>query len=145
MQLCIFVIVKQYLIVGIPTLCHHGGTYLAKSYSMSPPCAIKGKTCGHTINFLTALNGEGGAVKMTFGKGTANFKFLTDGELLLRAYDAQFLNTPTGAALYGLQVEDSTKIFLTTLSKQFCQLVLRVIHAPTVEILRFTIVIIEHL
>ena len=145
MQLCIFVIVKQYLIIGVTALCHYSSTDLAKTYTMPPPCTIKDDATGDTVVDITQFNREGGTVKVAIGKSATDFEFLTTHQLLLTAHDAQFLDTPTGAALYGLEVENITKVFFATLSKETRQFCLRKFHLPAVEVLRLTVVIVEHL
>ena len=119
MQLRIFIIVKQYLVIGISALCHHSCTNLAKTYAVSPPCAIKNNATGDAVIDITQLYGESRTIKMTFRKRTTDFEFFTNHKLLFATYDAKFLNASARPALYGLKVENISKIFFTTLSKEF--------------------------
>jgi len=63
LDLYVRIVVFEDLLVTVTLLSHHGSTYLAKSYAVSPTTSVKDKSLWNTISDILRLNGKGAALQ----------------------------------------------------------------------------------
>ena len=75
----------QNVVIAVAFLPHHGGTYLAKAYTVPPPCANQLETGGHTVRIeFKSVDHKSRTIEMGLTESAPDLKFLADGECLSR-------------------------------------------------------------
>ena len=82
---------------------------------------------------------------MALAERTPYFQFLADYHRALCAHDAQFIKPAARAPSDGLQVNNLTEVNTRLALDELGQLLLCIVHTPTVEVSRLLVVIVEHL
>ena len=86
---CINEIVQEYFLIIIALLAHHGGTDLAKAYTVAPSCTFKDEAGWLAVVVAFFLDNECRAVEVGRRERTTNLKFLADGQLRFSADNSQ--------------------------------------------------------
>lgn len=136
---CVAVIEKEYLIVGLALFAHHGGTYLAHTYTMAPALSVKDKAVALLLDI------KGRTQEMSLTESTTYLKLLAYRECLLGTYYLKFPDTAALASLHRDEVGDGAEIVLKLTVDKLRELLLGILNSPTIEIYRLLIIVIQHL
>ena len=97
----------QYLVVLVALLSHHGGTYLAKTYAMSPSGSGQDEAGGDAFGRqVFAIDDKRRTVEVRGRERAPYHQFLADDARLPRAHNLQLPDASAGAAGYGDEVDD---------------------------------------
>ena len=137
------VVVLKDLAVGVALGGHYGGSYLAETYSVSPTCSAKCKSCKIALFIDVFDYYERTAEQVRFGQGTTDFKFLSYFYGTLCSLNLQLINTSRRPAFYGAQINDIAYIHTRFAAEYVRYLSSGVLHRPTVEIRSLQVVAVE--
>ena len=88
---------------------------------------------------------KGRAVQMALAEGAADFQLFTDDERLLGAYYLQAPDASALATIQGDEINDGAEVILQFLTDEIGNLVHCIFHCPAIEVIRFLIIVVEHL
>lgn len=130
---------RKYLLVCETLITHDGSTYLAESYAMSPPLAMKDE------GMVGTLDGEGRGIEMGRGQPLAYLKFFAYGHGALGATNGEFDDTTRRTNLNWCEFKDLSEVYSTLTRDERGQFGEGVFDGPTVEIDSLPVVAIEDL
>ena len=88
------VIVRQNMLMRIPSCRHKGCANLAQPNTVAPPGTDECEVLRHTRMVRLGLHDEGGTIQMRRRQGAADFQLFPNDAGLALAHDAQTHQTP---------------------------------------------------
>ena len=140
------IIVAEDGVIGKAFAAHHCGTDLTHADTVAPTGSVDVEILGYAFCIdRSVVDDDGGAVEVGVGEGTADFEFLTDDHRMLAAYDAELDEAGTGRTLHGFETKDGAEVCCEFFVQQALGIGLGEADVPTIEILGFLVIGVEHL
>ena len=135
----------QDFVVTVTFGSHDRRPDLAHAHAVSPSGTVEDEPAGNAVVQILLVDHECRTEQVGAAQHTAYFQLLSDDERLLCADDFQPADMSAPSALYRDEVEDAAKVRFQIFRDESGQFVLRIFHAPTVEVRRLPVVVVQHL